>query len=202
LYEQLKGKNFEIIAVAQDTGGEEAASKYYDKAKATYTTLIDKQHVVSSLYHMVNVPMGVWIDEQGHIVRLAEVAYSKSVQLMSIKVEGDRYVAALRDWVDKGPQSIYAMKPDELRKRVAPPDPLIALAEANFKLGVYFQQQNDLATADKYWQAAQRLAPANWNYHRQAWSFTPEKAIPNWLKKFGELKGKDYYPKLDLPEMK
>lgn len=199
MYSQLEAKNFEIIAVAQDTGGEEAAGKYYDKAKATYTTLIDTQHVISSLYHMVNVPMGVWIDEQGRIVRPAEVAYSKKTQLMSIKVDGDHYVAALRDWVDKGDQSKYAMKADELRKRLQPPDASIALAEANFKLGVYFQQQKDLSTADKYWQAAQKLAPNNWNYHRQAWFFTPDKAISNWLKKFGELKGKDYYPKLDLP---
>ncbi len=145
--------------MAQDTGGEAAAGKYYDRAKATYTTLIDTQHVVSSLYHMVNVPMGVWIDEQGRIVRPAEVAYSKSMQLMSIKVDGDRYVVALRDWVEKGEQSIYAMKPEELRKRLAPPDSSVALAEANFKLGVYFQQQNDLPTADKYWREAQRLAP-------------------------------------------
>lgn len=63
LYEELKDKNFEIVAVAEDTAGEAAAGPWYDKAMATYTTLIDRDHVVSSLYHMVNVPTGVWIDE-------------------------------------------------------------------------------------------------------------------------------------------
>ena len=53
-----------------------------------------------------------------------------------------------------------------------------------------------------HWREAQRLAPDDWNYHRQAWSFTPDKAISNWLKKFGELKGKDYYPPLELPSAK
>ena len=33
----MQGKNFEIIAAAQDTGGEAAAGQWqYDRAKATY----------------------------------------------------------------------------------------------------------------------------------------------------------------------
>ena len=79
LYEELQDKNFHIVAVAEDTAGEAAAGEWYDKAKATYTTLIDRDHVVSSLYHMVNVPTGVWIDEQGKIVRPSEVAYSRDM---------------------------------------------------------------------------------------------------------------------------
>ena len=41
---------------------------------------------------MVNVPIGVWIDEQGRIVRPNEVAYSKNIALFSIKVPGNDYV--------------------------------------------------------------------------------------------------------------
>ncbi len=203
LYEELKDKNFEIVAVAEDTGGEAAAGRYYDQAKATYTTLIDPQHVVSSLYHMVNVPMGVWIDEAGRIVRPAEVAYSKNVALLGIKVEGDRYAAGLRDWVAQGEKSAFALSADELRKRMAPPDPKLGLADANFKLGVYLHQQGDDTAAAKYWSEAQTLAPDNWNYHRQPWSFTPAEANGRWMKKYGELKGKGqtYYPPLDLPKV-
>ena len=59
--------------MAQDTGGVKDAGKWITDAKATYTVLIDQEHLVSKLYHMVNVPTGVWINEQGRIVRPNEV---------------------------------------------------------------------------------------------------------------------------------
>ncbi|MBI2824080.1 MAG: TlpA family protein disulfide reductase [Planctomycetia bacterium] len=200
LYEELKDKGLEIIAVAEDTGGEEAAGKFYDRAKATYTTLIDPAHVVSTLYQMVNVPMGVWIDEQGRIVRPAEVAYSKKVSLLSIKVDGDHYVAGLRDWVAKGDQSVYALKDEALRKRLPQRDAKSGLADANFKLAVQLHKQGDETGAEQYWRAAQELEPDNWNYHRQAWAFHPGEANGLWMKKYRELGDREYYAPLDLPE--
>jgi len=199
LYEDLKDQNFEIVAAAQDTGGNEAAAKFYDKAKATYTTLIDPEHTVSSLYHMVNVPTGVWIDEGGHIVRPPEVAYSTSVRLGSIHVPGDQYVAALRDWVEKGPESSFILSGEELRQRLHPRDKNQELADAFFRLGVHFQQAGDPKLADQYWARSQELYPDSWNYHRQDWSFTPKEAMTNWLKKVRALEGRPYYEPLDLP---
>lgn len=202
VYEELKGKGFEIVAAAQDSDGEAAAGKSYDKAKATYTTLIDPEHTVSSLYQMINVPCGVWIDEEGKIVRPAEVAYSKDVSLLSIKVEGDKYVAALRDWVNQGDDSAFALPKAELQQRMAPKSETAALADANFKLAVYFHQLKDDARAEQYFAAAQKLQPDDWNYHRQQWSFTPSVAMKNWFEKFRELNGKDYYEPLDLQPVK
>ena len=43
-------------------------------AVPTYPCLIDEGHVVAELYNMTNVPMAVWIDEQGQIVRPVEAA--------------------------------------------------------------------------------------------------------------------------------
>ena len=45
-------------------------------ASPTYPNLIDERHVVAELYNMTNVPMAVWIDERGNIVRPAESAGS------------------------------------------------------------------------------------------------------------------------------
>ena len=143
LYEELRDKNFQVVAVAEDTAGEAAAGEWYDKAKATYTTLIDRDHVVSSLYHMVNVPTGVWIDEQGHIARPSEVAYSRDVALMSIKVNGSDYVAGLRDWVANGEKSKYVLQPDQLREKLAGRSADESLADAHFKLATYFQEHDN-----------------------------------------------------------
>jgi len=201
IYKDLKDKKFELVAVAEDTEGEAACGKYYDQAKATYTTLIDKQHAVSSLYQMVNVPMGVWIDEEGRVVRPAEVAYSRPVSMLNIKVDGGRYTAGLKDWVENGPASEFVLSAEEQRKRASPKDEKSGQAEANFKLAVHLQLEGDEGSAE-YFKAAQDLAPDNWNYHRQQWAFQPKAADMLWLKKFTGLKGKPYYIPLDLPPAK
>jgi peroxiredoxin len=198
LYDELKGKNFEIVAVAEDTGGEAVAGEWYDKAKATYTTLIDRDHVVSSLYYMINVPTGVWVDEQGHVVRPPEVAYSHNVALLGIKVNGSDYVAGLRDWVEHGPQSRFVSTPDELRQSLAARPAPLALADAHFKMATYFKEHKEGELAEKHWKEAQSLSPDNWNYHRQDWSFTPA-ATRNWMAKYRALGDKPYYAPLKLP---
>ena len=97
----MKDRNFEIVAAAQDIGGEAAAGKWYDAAKATFTTLVDAKHTVSSAFHLVNVPMGVWIDERGRVVRPAEPAWTSSrtdtFGGKPLAIEGEIYIAALRD---------------------------------------------------------------------------------------------------------
>lgn len=201
VYAELKDQNFELIGVAQDSAGEAAAGRFYDRAKATFTTLIDTQHAVSSLYHMVNVPTGVWIDEQGHIVRPPEVAYT-TAKILGQEVNGDRYIAALRDWVARGADSPAVLSSEQLRPKLPARTADQRLAEANFRLGVYFQEQGQPELADRYWQLAQKLHPGSWNYHRQDWSYTPREAMTNWMKKFRELNGQPYYAPLDLPAVK
>ena len=115
------------MAAAQDTGGEAAAGKWYDAAKATFTTLIDKQHAVSTAYNFINVPTGMWIDERGHVVRPAEQAWTSGGDEKYgdriLTKQGDLYVAALRDWVANGERSRYALSDDEYRQRVKPRSP-------------------------------------------------------------------------------
>ena len=140
VYEELKGLNLEIIAVAFDTAGKaavEAGIRAADckerpamlarlmgwsddlwsrQAPPTYTCLIDEAHVVAELYGMVNVPQGVWIDEQGHIVRPAESAGSadmvRHMNRETFEIPDDAaaqgfavrnaYVNAVRDWAKNG----------------------------------------------------------------------------------------------------
>ena len=197
----MKDRNFEIVAAAQDTGGEGAAGKWYDAAKATYTTLIDVQHAVSSAYQFINVPMGIWVDERGRMVRPAEPAWTASQTLKigarSIVTEGEPYVAALRDWVGNGEHSPYALSDGEFARRVQPRSAAHMEAEASFKLAVWFHQKREDALAAKYWRHAQELNPDDWNYHRQEWSFTPQEAGKKWMEKFQKL-DQPYYPKLNI----
>ena len=164
------------------------------------------QHGISSAYQFINVPMGVWIDEKGLVVRPAEPAWTNNSTLKvgakSIVTEGESYVAGLRDWVKKGKASAYYLSDEEFARRAKPRTAQEMEAEASFKLGVYFHEHQKPELAAKYWKKAQELNPDDWNYHRQDWSFTPGEAGKKWLDKFNKL-DQPYYPKLDIqPEPK
>jgi hypothetical protein len=164
--------------------------------------LVDTNHDVSTAFQFINVPTGVWIDEKGRVVRPGEPAWNTD-QVMKfgnkqLLTEGTTYLTGIRDWVQNGDKSIYALSDAEFTKRVQPPSATAAEADVSFKLAVWFHDKgkNDLAL--KYWQHAQQLNPDDWNYHRQEWSFTGE-AGKKWLDKFGKTPEGTYYPKLDMP---
>lgn len=200
----MQGQGFEIIAAAQDTQGDAVALKWYDKANATFTQIVDDKHAISALYNLVNVPAGIWIDEQGVMVRPPETAYTSDIQMnmggSRLYAAGEAYVAGIRDWVAKGSDSEYALSPEEVAARLEPRSTDDARAEASFQLGVYFEAQGDMDRANRYWQQAQELRPESWNYHRQDWAFTPKEAQRNWFEKFTAMdEDEEYYPALDIP---
>ncbi len=146
--------------------------------------------------------MGVWIDENGRIARPAEPAWTADrtlkVGAKSIVAEGAPYIAALRDWVSNGERSAYVLSDEEFARRVKPRSAAEMEADASFKLAVWFHQRGKAELAAKYWHHAEELNPADWNYHRQDWSFTPQEAGAKWLDKFQKL-DQPYYPKLEMP---
>jgi hypothetical protein len=176
------------------------AKPFYDAAKATFTTLVDVQHTVSSLYNMVNVPTAVWIDEEGRILRHDEDAYSKSYKMGTMTFGNDVYRPAIYDWVKNGAQSRYVQDREEVLAQIPKRGDAEQLADPTFKLGVWFFLAGDRERADRYWDEAQKLNPESWNYHRQDWSFLErDQTMKNWLAKFRALDGKPYYRPLELP---
>jgi tetratricopeptide (TPR) repeat protein len=201
IYQQLKGKSFEIVAVAQDTNGVRDAGSWISAAKPTYTALIDEKHVVSKLYNMVNVPTGVWIDEHGKIVRPAEVAFVDDRFKDFSGLDSAPYLNALRDWIEKGNQSIYTMSDERLREKLSVNDPNIILAAAEFGLGEHLYRSGHLNEAIPHFKEAQRLNPRSWNYKRQAYALSDAKrdygtTFAEEVEKAGG--SKVYYPSPDL----
>jgi hypothetical protein len=192
VYQGLADDNFVIIAAAQDTGGEAVARQWYDKAGASYVTLVDQTHSISSLYGLVNVPSAVWIDEAGSIRRIDEGTYAAVHKMGDFEFGRADYAPMVVDWVTRGEASEY-VKVAATLENLNVPDSDVALADPTFKLGVYFHQQGDESKANHYWEAAQALDPRSWNYARQDWSFTPEQAGANWQHKAETLEGKPYY---------
>lgn len=204
LYSELKGKNFEIISVAQDTGGAKDAGPWIKKAPLDYTVLIDDQHQVTKLYNMVNVPTAVWIDEKGRIVRPNEVAYVDNRYKGLHGIDAAPYLDGIRDWVANGERSPFVLSEQELKARLSPATNDRALADAEFGLAQYLYAKGQGQAAIPHFKEAQRLSPDNWNYKRQAWALSDAERDygTNFGKEVQKLNGKPYYAPRKLPEPK
>jgi peroxiredoxin len=224
LREELHPLGLEIVSVALDTGGGQAAGPWIDKARSTHPALIDQAHVLDEMLGVVNVPSGVWVDEQGAIVRPPEPAFpwrprvptdeqleqlpgltvEQLREAQKIKIEPERYVAALRDWVAHGEQSRYALSPDEVMARSHARSEPDSRAAACFELGQHLQRAGEPDDAVRWFREAHRLAPDNWTYKRQAWSLADPLQGPtelydsDWLTSVREIGAENYYPALEL----
>ncbi len=212
VYAELKGQGVEFIAVAFDTGGKVAVQNairatdikerppmlarlmgwsdelWAKQAPPTYPCLIDEGHVVAELYSMVNVPQGVWIDEQGRIVRPAESAGSadmvRSMNRETFEIPDDaaargiairnEYVNALRDWAKNGAASRFVLSAAEVRQRMRGPTEAEVRAANHVRLGRHLYGKGQLDRAKFHFKEAVRLHPDSWNYRRQSNMLDPE----------------------------
>jgi hypothetical protein len=180
LYADLKDSGFVVVAVAMDVP--EAARPWVEAARTDYPCLIDRNHHVADLYNMVNVPQVVWIDEEGRIVRPAENAGSSDAfrhmdrvtkqmtpeQLKERERTKSTYVAAVRDWVSKGPASEFAYNAAQVRARLRLPDSAIAEAHAHFRLAQYLLRRGKRDEAVAHFSEASQLHRESWTIWRQA----------------------------------
>jgi hypothetical protein len=223
---ELHPQGFEIVTVALDINPDDAFT-HIDRAAPDHPSLIDSAHLVDELLGVVNVPNGIWIDEQGMLVRPAEPASpgrNKDLEALlsidtstlpphladtllearKIKIDHEAYVLALRDWVSKGAASRYALTPDEVVRRSRPRSLDVATAAAAFELGQSLHRRGHPDDAVRWFREAHRLQPDNWTYKRQAWSLVDPLQGPteqydgHWAKDVKEIGAENYYPPLDL----
>lgn len=220
---ELHGDGLEVVTVALDSAGPEAARPWIERARPEHPALIDEHHRLDELFGIVNVPSGVWIDEAGVIVRPPEPAFAarpewdegidddatdyqrRTLALEEqLLVEDEKYVAAVRDWARHGPDSSYALTPDEVLARSRPRSRAESEAAAHFELGIHLQRQGHAADAVEHFRAAHRLQPDNWTYRCQAWSFVNPHLGPSaeydtdWVSEVERAGVEAYYPPLDM----
>jgi hypothetical protein len=223
---ELHPQGLEVVTVALDAGGAEAAGPWIDRARPDHPALIDETHLLDRLLGILNVPSGVWIDEEGVIVRPPETAFPGKVTLpdvapepsaelgevieetMKIRVSPKRYLAGLRDWVQNGAASVFALDPDEVVSRSKPVSFESSQAAAHFELAQHLHRSGQDEAAVQHFAEARRLEPSNWTYKRQAWSLADPvlqvKTGPyegDWLSDIRELGAESYYAPLDMPRL-
>jgi len=188
------------VSVALDVVPEHAY-QWIDAAAPTHPSLIDTRHVTGELFGFNNIPMAVWIDEGGTIVRNAESASIERSPLRDMDIpdglperltqmftevkqipdDAEAYRAAIVDWVDNGGRSRFALTPDEVIERSRPRGADEAEAAACFELGQHLRATVGDDAAVPWWRRAHELDPGNWTYKRQAWTLvtTAEGASEN-----------------------
>ena len=179
----------------------EHAHPFIDAAAPTHPSLIDTSHATGDLFGFVNIPMAVWIDEDGNLVRPAEAASIERSPMRDMDIPdglperldrafreikkfpevANEYRAAIVDWAHNGTASKFALSPDEVVQRSQPRPDTHARAAACFEMGQHLLRTVGHDAAVPYWREAHALFPENWTYKRQAWTLitTPADATEN-----------------------
>ena len=194
---ELMGEGFEVVTVGMDSAGAEACRSYIERAEAQHPSLIDTHHRVAEQFGVINIPNGVWINEDGVIVRPAEPApappsvtvdlphpFAEATEVpprmvevmteaMQIQADPAGYEAALRDWIAKGADSEFVMSPEQVIERSRPRDDKTSLGQAHFELAAHLETMGEHTSAVAHFAKAHELVPDNFAYRRQAWSLEP-----------------------------
>jgi peroxiredoxin len=189
LHEELEPLGVSVVSVALDVEPEHTY-KWIDRANPTHPCVIDTRHATAELFGINNIPMAVWIDEHGTIVRNAESAAIvpspfRNMELpdglperlarqldeaKAIPDDSAAYRAAVVDWAHHGAASEFSLRPDEVVERSLPRGRAEATAAAAFELGQHLRITVGEDAAVPWWRMAHELDPGNWTYKRQAWT--------------------------------
>lgn len=195
--------------MALESGGAETAAPWIERAQPTYPCLIDRQHVVAELFGFINVPMAVWIDEAGMVVRGPEAGGTTDMFRHMDRQTGAmpadkqdilrsvrrRYMAMLRDWAARGTAS-----PSIARATVDVPSPAHYQAQVRFNLGQYLYRNGKKDEAMQFLREARELEPESWSIFRQTLALDgPDNAgSAAFWGAVDALGDERYYPDLDL----
>jgi hypothetical protein len=216
LYEELRDRGFVVIAVALDSR-EGDPLPWIEAAAPTYPCLIDRDHRLADLYHMVNVPQAVWIDERGTIVRPTESAGAYEGFRRMDRVTRDMpaeaarttaeakatYLNAIRDWVQLGQASEHAFDVERARARAPQPTEAEARAHVFFKLGQHLIRHGQADEGDRWLAEASRLHPDSWAIWRQRAGVTELglAAQPDFWARVDALGERRYYAPVEMKGM-
>ncbi len=172
-------QGLEVVDVCLEMAGPEVARPFVEAAASTHPSLIDQSHYMDARFGVTNIPQVMWIDETSTVVRppgpasplpVGEAAVQMAEMVGGME-ERERYVAMVRDWVEQGADSRYALSPGEVVARSPARPPAISEAAAHFELAQYLWRREGFSDrALTHFNAAHELQPDNITYKRQAYS--------------------------------
>lgn len=149
------------ITVALDRA--EDVRSYIEASGATHPSLIDEGHRTAELFHLVNVPTMLWIDESGTICRPHDSQYGTDTFTAFHKKESAPYLEMIREWVRNG---AGAMSEAEIRAHQPVPDETSQLARLERAVAWHLLKADRPKAAEAHFDRAATLAPKDWTIAR------------------------------------
>lgn len=152
------------MVIAQDAQVAEVAKPWVEKAGGTYRALLDQYNVIGKSYNLKFVPVGIFVDEEGKLVRTVG----------SVNIGDDDLQNELAEWATSGtvPKAWADVDKDtKLRSLTAEEKE----ADARFQLAVVLLESGKRKEAIVELKQAFVLDPQNWLIRKQLWAIeTPE----------------------------
>ena len=161
LYEELKSEGLVVITVALDRADD--VRPFIEGASPTHPSLIDEAHRTAELFHIVNVPTILWIDEAGRICRPHDAQFGTDTFTAFHGKLSAPYLDMLRDWVRTG---AGAMSEAEIRANQPVPDEASQLARAHRAIAWHLLDAGRADGAERHFERACELAPKDWTIQR------------------------------------
>jgi peroxiredoxin len=162
LSDELSEFGVAIVAVALDDNPE-AVRRFTNDI--TYPVLLDRQHLLSELYAISNVPTVVWIDEQGTIVRPNGLVFGTDTFAEFTGVDSTPQLELLKRWVRTG---ALPLNPEDAAGAIADLSDEELEARLLFRLGIEAKRQGLDELAESTLRKAGDLAPLDFSVRRAA----------------------------------
>jgi hypothetical protein len=162
LHDELSPFGFTVVAVALDPDLD-AVREWATVEPLTFPVLIDPDFVVAERYGIVNVPSSVWIDEDGRIVRPADMAMGDDRFRGFTHVDSSVHHDLLRAWVREGRRDL---DDEGVRAFQELPTPELQLARLHRRVALVLRARDDAQGVREHLDAADALAPYDWTIRR------------------------------------
>jgi peroxiredoxin len=162
LHDELADEGLVVVPVALDDDPDDV--RPFTTAIST-RVLLDRQHVLSELYAVSNVPTVIWIDESGAIVRPNGLAFGTDTFVDFTGVASGPHFDAVRRWVRDEELPLDA---SEAAGAVADLNDDEIDARLHFRVGIEARRQGDAEVAEAHLRQAGMLAPMDFSVRRAA----------------------------------
>ena len=160
---ELAPEGLSVIAVAVDEDPD-AVRPWVEAAEASFPVLLDRDHVITERYSLVNVPTVVWIDEDDQVVRPNDVAFSDDQFVDFHGIDSGPHLEALRRWVTD--DELPLGDADDVRAQQMPPTDDEQRARLEFRIALELRRDGRSDAAEAHFDQAIALAPLDFTIRR------------------------------------
>ena len=160
MQDEFAAEDFGVVAIALD--------EHVDVVRPlteniTFPVLIDREHLITELLAISNVPTVLWVDEQGRISRPNATEFGSNTFTEFTGVDAEEHKDLVRAWVREG---AVPVAPAEAATAVDDLDDDELAARLYFRIALHLQRAGDDEGASRNFDTAVALAPLDFTISR------------------------------------